>query len=295
MILIDSHAHLNFSAFKNDSEETAQRALKSGVWLINAGSQIDTSKRAVEFAQKFKEGVFAAVGLHPIHLKEQAVEEEETEVKTRAEIFDPEKYETLARDKKVVAIGEVGLDYFHSPENKELQRETLLEQLILAEKLEKPVIFHCRAERGSNPAQLGCRAERGSNPAERGGRDAHDDLLDILKKWELSGNKSLRGVIHSFSGRFSQAEEYLKMGFYLGFNGIITFARDYDKVVCSLPLERLILETDCPYLTPIPFRGKRNEPAYVKYVAEKVAELRGISFEEVAEITTKNAKELFKI
>ena len=268
-MLIDAHAHLNFNAFKNDSEETARRALDSGVWLINAGSQIDTSRRAVEFAQKFSEGVFAAVGLHPIHLKEQTVEEDETEVKTRVEVFDPAKYEALAREAKVAAIGEVGLDYFHSPKNKELQREVLLEQLILAEKLKKPVIFHCR--------------------------EAHQDLLDILRKWEMAGNKSLAGVIHSFSGRWSQAEEYLKKGFYLGFNGIITFARDYDKVVCQMSLDRLILETDCPYLTPIPFRGKRNEPAYVKYVAEKIAELRGISFEEVAEATTKNARELFGI
>ncbi|MFA4872293.1 MAG: TatD family hydrolase, partial [Patescibacteria group bacterium] len=138
-MLIDSHAHLNFNAFKNDREATAQRALESGVWLINVGSQIDTSRRAMEFAQKFKEGVFAAVGLHPIHLKEQKVKEgEEEEFETRVEVFDPAKYEALAYDRKVVAIGEIGLDYFHSPENKELQREVLLEQLILAEKLKKP-------------------------------------------------------------------------------------------------------------------------------------------------------------
>ncbi|MEK7160632.1 MAG: TatD family hydrolase, partial [Patescibacteria group bacterium] len=109
------------------------------------------------------------------------------------------------------------------------------------------------------------------------------------------GNKPLRGVIHSFSGRWSQAKQYLAMGFYLGFNGIITFARDYDKVVREVPLDKLLLETDCPYLTPEPWRGKRNEPSYVKYVAQKVAELRGISVEEVAEITTKNARKLFKI
>ncbi len=105
----------------------------------------------------------------------------------------------------------------------------------------------------------------------------------------------MKGVVHSFSGRWSQAQEYLEMGFYLGFNGIITFARDYDRVVKEMPLGRLLLETDCPYLTPIPFRGKRNEPAYVKYVAGKVAELREVSLDEVAEVTTRNARELFKI
>jgi len=139
----------------------------------------------------------------------------------------------------------------------------------LADTLKKPMMLHCR--------------------------DAHEDLLKILETWTFVGNKPLRGVVHSFSGRWSQAERYLKMGFYLGFNGLITFARDYDRVVREIPLAKLLLETDCPYLTPEPFRGKRNEPSYVKYVAQKVAQLRGISVEEVAEKTTKNARELFRL
>jgi TatD DNase family protein len=191
------------------------------------------------------------------------------EIKTREEKFDPERYRELCKDEKVVAIGEIGLDYYHNAENKNLQREALLEQLNLAESVNKPVILHCR--------------------------EAHNDLLEILKNWTKFGNKEIRGVVHSFSGRLPQAQEYLDMGFYLGFNGIITFARDYDRVVKEIPVDRLVVETDCPYLTPIPFRGKRNEPSYVKYVAEKVAEIRGISVEEVAETTTRNAKKLFGI
>jgi TatD DNase family protein len=273
-MLIDTHAHVNFVAYKDDGDEVIERALKENIWMINVGSEHDTSRRSVEYAKKYSKGVFAAVGLHPIHLKEQKIdasldEYEGVEFKASAERFDYKNYKSLAQNPKVVAIGEIGLDYYRNAENKLLQRETLLEQMALAQELGKAVIFHCR--------------------------EAHNDLLEILKNWNYMGNKPLRGVVHSFSGRWSQAELYLEAGFYLGFNGIITFARDYDKVIKQMPLERLILETDCPYLTPIPFRGKRNEPAYVKYVAEKVAELRGIGPEEVEETTTANAKRLFRI
>jgi len=273
-MLIDTHAHVNFVAYKDDGDEVTKRALAENIWMINVGSERDTSRRAVEYAKKYSEGVLAAVGLHPIHLKEQKVgaqidEYESVEFKTSAEKFDYKYYKSLAQDERVVAIGEIGLDYYHNEENKLLQRETLLEQMALAQELDKAVIFHCR--------------------------EAHNDLLAILKNWDLMGNQKLRGVIHSFSGRWSQAQQYLTMGFYLGFNGIITFARDYDKIIKQMPLERLLLETDCPYLTPEPFRGKRNEPSYVKYVAEKIALLRDITYHEVAEVTTANAKKLFKI
>ncbi|MDD2753201.1 MAG: TatD family hydrolase [Candidatus Portnoybacteria bacterium] len=273
-MLIDTHAHINFSAYKDDGDEVVRRALKENTWLINVGSERKTSQRAVEYAQKYGRGVFAAVGLHPGSLRAQEIEtkvddQETVNFKMEAEEFDYEHYKNLAQQDMVVAIGEIGLDYYRNIAKPELQKEVLLEQLGLAECLQKPVMLHCR--------------------------EAHDDLLKILKTWTMVGNKPLRGVIHSFSGRWNQAEQYLNMGFYLGFNGIITFARDYDRAVKEMPLERLLLETDCPYLTPEPFRGKRNEPSYVKYVAQKVAELRGISLEEVAEATTANAKKLFGI
>ena len=296
-MLIDTHAHVNFNAFAEDSEEVIRRALKEKIWMINIGSQLSTSKRAVEFAEEYSEGVYAAVGLHPVHLKEQIVHEEvdpleEFEFKTRPEVFDYEEYKKLAGHEKVVAIGEVGLDYFHLPEeNKEIERQkqkdNFIKHLELARDLNKPIMIHCR--------------------------EAHNDVIEILKEfikihpnpplspegrppagWQKEGG-ILRGVIHSFGGRWSQAEEYFKLGFLISFNGIVTFARDYDKVIKNAPLERIMIETDCPYLTPIPFRGKRNEPSFVKYVAEKIAEVKRISFEEVAQITTENAKKLFRI
>ncbi|HRY52847.1 MAG TPA: TatD family hydrolase [Candidatus Portnoybacteria bacterium] len=272
-MLIDTHAHINFRDFKDDGDEVAKRTLAEGVWMINVGAERKTSQRAIDYAKKYDSGVFAAVGLHPGHLAnveyDEEVKGEKIKFSSQAEAYDEKYYFSLAKQPEVVAIGEIGLDYYRNAARRELQKETLLEQLGLAEKLNKPVILHCR--------------------------EAHEDLLGILKTWTLVGNKPLRGVVHSFSGRWSQAEQYLAMGFYLGFNGLITFARDYDKVVCQMPLDKMLLETDCPYLTPLPFRGKRNEPSYVKYVAQKVAELRGISAEEVAEATTKNAKGLFRI
>ncbi len=276
-MLIDTHAHVNFVAYKNDADDVIKRALKNDVWLINVGSQIGTSQRAVEYARKYEQGVFASVALHPIHLKGRKIKvevdsSETVEFDTREEKFDYEKYRKLAKDSKVAAIGETGLDYYHldegrEEEQKKLQKESFLDHLRLAKELGKPLILHCR--------------------------EAHSEMLEMLKS-QTATNK-LGGAIHSFSGRWSQAQEYIEMGFYLGFNGIITFARDYDKVIRNTPLGRLVLETDCPYLTPVPFRGQRNEPLYVKYVAEKIAEIKGISFDEVAKATTENARRLFNI
>lgn len=284
-MLIDTHAHINFNAYKDDGDEVIKRALEQDIWMINVGSEKKTSRRAVEYAQKYEQGVFAAVGLHPGSLRAREIEEkidnkEIVKIKTEAQEFDYEYYKNLAQKAKVAAIGEIGLDYYRLfadkrgtdariDADKNLQKEVLLEQLGLAESLSKPVILHCR--------------------------EAHEDLLKILQTRTLVGNKPLRGVIHSFSGLWSQAEKYLAMGFHLGFNGIISFARDYDEVVREMPFDRLLIETDCPYLTPVPYRGKRNEPGYVKYVAEKIAELRNISAAEVAKITTQNARKLFSI
>jgi len=272
-MLIDTHAHINFNAYKDDGDEVVRRSLVEGTWIINVGSEKDTSHRAVEYSARHKAGVFAAVGLHPLQLSAQEIEEKENgeiiKFSAPAEEFNEEYYADLAGQDKVVAIGEIGLDYYRNGAARELQRDVLLKQLGLAIKLKKPILVHCR--------------------------EAHEDLQKIFKEWTSAGKSLPSGVLHSFSGTMVQAQEYLAMGFYLGFNGIITFARDYDRVVKEMPLEKLLLETDCPYLTPIPFRGKRNEPSYVKYVAQKVAELRGISVEEVAEATTRNARELFGI
>ncbi|MBI2038492.1 MAG: TatD family hydrolase [Candidatus Nealsonbacteria bacterium] len=254
-MLIDTHAHLNFKDFKDDADEIIQRSLSGDVWIINVGSQYNTSERAVELAEKYLAGVYAAIGLHPIHAQDE---------------FQYEKYKKLAlrslgEGGKVVAIGEIGLDYKSEyVSSKEEQKEVLLKQLDLAKELNLPVIIHCR--------------------------QAHADLIQALQQ---SNNLTIKGVIHCFTGTWQVAQKYLQLGFYLGFNGII-FKLDLDEVIKNAPLERILVETDCPYLTPAQEEG-RNEPLYVKYVAEKVAQLKNLTFENVAEATTQNAKNLFKI
>lgn len=296
-MLIDTHAHVNFAVFREDANKVVERALKENVWIINIGSQYETSKRAVEIAERYPEGVYAAVALHPIHLgPSKVIDEQEEEpllkFKTREEEFDKEKYRELAKNPKVVAIGETGLDYYYAEADKprtdisvrgkrgsetrinadkikKLQKEVFKKHLELAKELDKPVIFHCRK--------------------------AYNDLLEILKSKIYNPKSNLKGVLHCFMGKWSQAEQFLEMGFYLGFNGLITYCRDYDKVIKNIPLEKILVETDCPYLSPEPHRGERNEPLYVKFVAQKIAEIKGIDFEEVAKQTTKNARELFRI
>jgi len=272
-MFIDTHAHINFRDYKNDGDEVIKRALENDIWLINVGAEFGTSKRAVEYAQKYSKGVFAAVGLHPSHLQDQKIKEKDIEFECKAEEFDGEKYKELARNPKVVAIGEAGLDYYRIKKDdleiKEQQRELFKKQIELAIELKLPLIIHCR--------------------------NAHEDVLEILKAKSYKLKANLKGVIHSFSGNCKQARQYRETGFKIAFNGIITFARDYDKVILDTPLEDILLETDCPYLTPVPYRGERNEPLYVIEVAKKLAEVKGLSLEEVADETTKNAKEIFKI
>ncbi len=277
-MLIDTHAHLNFNAYKDDVNEVIKKTLGNNVWMINVGSQYSTSKRAVEIAEKYEKGVYAAIGLHPIHLSDgifkTKIDTEEIEFNTREEEFDYDVYKDLAESKKVVAIGEIGFDYWYRPKTKirleqfkNRQKEIFLKQLNLAQELNLPVIFHCRL--------------------------AHEELINILNTKYNIQNTGFKGVIHCFTGTWEEAKKYLEMGFCLGFNGII-FKLNLDEIIKKTPLERILIETDCPYLTPSPIEG-RNEPLYVKYVAEKIAKIKNSNFEEIAKITTKNAKELFKI
>ncbi len=256
-MLIDTHAHLNLEAFKGDAEEVIKRALQNGVQMINAGVDFETSKKAVELAEKFP-GVYAAVGFHPNDSKEE---------------FDYPVFKELALNSKVVAIGETGLDYYRIEKGdlsvKNRQKEIFKKQIELALELKKPLIIHCR--------------------------EAHGDLLEIIKSYFLNLKSGFNGVLHSFSGNLEQAEKYREMGFKIAFNGIITFSRDYDEVILKTPIEDILIETDCPFLTPIPYRGKRNEPLYVIEVAKRIAEIKGLSLEETGEQTTKNARELFGI
>ncbi len=279
-MLIDTHTHVNFNAFREDSEEVIKRALDNNVWLINVGSQFTTSERVVKIAENYSEGVYAAVGLHPIHLRDFVVDEEELRFVSRAEKFDYNKYKKLAQHPKVVAIGEVGLDYYHikdratqeisdqeEEEIKEEQKQVFQEQFKLAQELGLPVIIHCR--------------------------EAHEDLIKILKELKEEYPQA-RGVIHCFNEGPEIAQRYFDLGMMISFTGLVTFLSHFDWIK-DIPEDKFMVETDAPYLTPVPYRGKRNEPLYVKYIAQKIAEIREVSEEEIAALTTRNARRFFKI
>ncbi len=280
MKLIDIHTHTNFNSFRQDSSEVIQRALDNDTWLINVGSQFSTSARAVRIAEKYNEGVYSAIGLHPIHLFSANVDEEDMQFESRAEEFDYDKYKELAKNKKVVAIGEVGLDYFHLKNRikgkineeqieqiKEKQKEVFIAQFKLAQELNLPIIIHCR--------------------------EAHNDLMEIIKKLKIHYPHA-EGVIHCFDGDLKLAKKYFDLGFMISFTGLITFVKGYEWIK-DIPENKFMIETDAPYLTPPPYRGERNEPIYVKYIAQKIAEIRGVSMEEIEKITTKNVRKFFKI
>src|SRR4030043_2380640 len=274
-MLIDTHAHVNFAAFKDDADEVIKRSLKEGVFMINVGSQYSTSKRAVEMAEKYPEGIYAAVGLHPIHLVKRKVNPDDSELsendfETAGEVFDYQKYLELAKNQKVVAIGEMGLDYHHfEPEDnieelKNKQKETFLMGIKLANEVKKPMIIHCW--------------------------DAYEDILGILRYNDIKK----KGVIHSFIGGYKTARKFTELGYKIGLNGIVTYADDFNRLIKEVDIKNIVLETDCPYLAPVPHKGERNEPLYIRFVAEKAAKIKGISAGETAETTRKNAKELFK-
>ena len=274
--IIDSHSHLNFKAFDQDREEVIQRTRDSGIVCINVGTKFETSKKAVQMAEQH-EGMFAAIGLHPIHIKNDSVklrmDESEGGFTPSGEELDEKLYEELSKSKRVVAIGEIGLDYYYKPKTtaklesfKNLQKDIFIRQVAIAEKLHLPLIIHCRM--------------------------AHKDLIDSMQEY-----KTIQAVVHCFTGNLEEMEQYLALGYYIGFNGIITFDKTgrSENVVKNLPLEFMILETDAPYLAPEPYRGKRNEPSYTKYTAAKIAEWKGIDIGEVAARTTENARKLFRI
>ena len=256
-MLIDTHSHLIFSNYDKDRDKVMKKCLNNNLWMINVGTDYESSKKAIEISKRYSQGVFTSVGIHPENIGK--------------EIFDYKKYKKLSLYEKVVAIGEIGLDYWYSPKTKKKQvefkgkqRELLLKQLDLAKELDLPVIFHCRK--------------------------AHNDLLEILSAKQNTG---LKGVVHCFTGNWDQTKKYLNMGFYLGFTGII-FKFDLDEVIKKAPLDKILIETDCPFLSPLA-EIKRNEPLFVKYIAKKIAEIKNVPFEEIAKQTTYNAKKLFNI
>ncbi len=275
--LIDTHAHLNLAAFKKDREEIIERCLGEKIGVINVGTNYQTSVKAVDLAQQFSEGLWATVGLHPLHLEETEGDRWETEepegVSVPAEIFDPEKYLSLIQSSsRIVAIGEIGLDYGYLPSEeekaaavRERQKKVLETQFAFAEKVQRPVIIHCR--------------------------DAFPELIAFFQERK---EKNFSGVIHCFTGQWEEARFFLEQGFYLGLNGII-FKVDLDEVISKIPLERILAETDCPYLPPPQKKGERNNPLNLKFIVQKIADLREISWEKVAQATTENAQRLFSL
>lgn len=250
--MIDTHCHPQFPQYDKDREQIIKNTFENGVKMICVGTDLEMSQKAIKLATDY-ENIWASVGLHPND--------------NLGEEYDQEAYRELAAHEKVVAIGEVGLDYYRTaePDKIKVQQKRFEKQLELAENLSKPLILHCRD----------------------GARSSHNDMFALLK------NIKTKGVIHSFTSSWQNAKRYIDMGFYIGFNGIITFTKDYDETIENMPLEFLLLETDAPYLTPIPHRGKRNEPAFVKLVAQKIAGLRDVSYHEIEKATDENASNLF--
>lgn len=282
--LFDVHTHVQFHAFNDDADIVIQRSLAQGVWMVNVGTQKNTSEDAIKFAERYSEGVYATVGLHPIHTEKShhdpqelglpagalAKEGGERGFTSQGEEFDYEFYKKAALHSKVVAIGECGLDYYRlTSDTKAAQKKTFLQQIELAHEVKKPLMIHCR--------------------------NAFADIIRILKTQSHKLKAGYPGVIHFFSGTKDDAKELLGLGFSFSFGGVITFARNYDEAIRYIPLERILLETDAPYVAPMPHRGKRNEPAYVIEVAKKLALLKGVSPGEAERQTTQNALKIFKI
>jgi len=269
---IDTHAHLNFDVYNEDRHTLLEKLTAEQTWVVNVGTGQDTSKRAVEIAANTQEGVYATVGLHPVYVNKSHDKEE-------GEVFDRHFYENLLQSDKVLAIGECGLDFFHlndtplSEEEKEhyikKQRRAFGAQIELALEFDKPLMIHCR--------------------------DAYKETIQILLSYQLEHGQKLQGNFHFFAGTKAEATKILDMGFNVSFTGVITFAKDYEELVRHIPLDRMMSETDCPYVTPTPYRGERNEPVYVSEVVKKIAEIKGEDLEKVSKQLVKNAIDFYKI
>lgn len=254
-MLFDTHCHITDKSYKKDWDDMLQRAREAGMkYMMCPGTDIETSAQAVALSHQYKE-VYAAVGIHP-----------EDAASATPEGFEQIR-QWLKTEKKVVAIGEVGLDYYWPEPSHEIQQAVFIEQIKMALEFDIPLDIH--------------------------DREAHGDTMELLRKY----GKGTRGVFHCYSGSLEMAEELIKMGYYIGFTGTMVFPKStkLKRIAAELPIDRILIETDCPYLTPPPYRGKRNEPSYVQYVADEIARLRGMTTEEVRRITLENGKRIFGI
>ncbi len=289
MKYFDAHTHVNFAAYNDDREAVILRARDAGVGMNVVGTQRDTSAAAVALAEQY-DNVYATIGLHPVHTtksyhdvkelgpsyaKASEGKEGQEGFTSRGEIFDMAAYEALGASPRVIAVGECGLDYFRlEADTKEAQKKAFVEQIELANRLGKPLMLHIR----SAPHSLG---DTGN---------AYDDALDILK-----AHAKVKGDVHFFAGDWAVAKRFLDFGFTLSFTGVITFTHDYDEVIKNAPLDMLLSETDAPYVTPAPHRGKRNEPVHVEQVVRRIAEIKGERLERTQEQVLSNAERVFGI
>ncbi len=275
--LIDTHCHVDFPGYASDQEAVLSRMRERQIYGITVGTSLSGSERAVAFAEE-REGIWASVGLHPEHLSSSFHDPEEGEVE---HALDRVRLEQIARSSpKVVAIGETGIDLYRIDENRSRehaqrqQEESFIAHMDVAEAIGLPVVIHCREALGR--------------------------LAEMIEE-RLKAGHVFSGVVHSFTGTWEEAERLIGLGCFIALNGIATFppkktadpARSLDRTIAAIPLDRLLLETDAPFLAPVPYRGKRNEPAWVEEVAKYVADRRGITLDELAEITTGNAYRLF--
>jgi TatD DNase family protein len=269
MKYFDAHTHVNFVAYNDDRDEVIARAKEAGVAMNVVGTQADTSREAVALAEKY-DHIYATIGLHPIHTSKSYHDEKELgeggkEFTSRGEKFDASVYESMGKSDRVIAIGECGLDYFRVEEStKDLQIKAFIEHIELANTLKKPLMLHIR--------------------------NAYADALEVLK-----AHTNVLGDVHFFAGDWATAKKFLDLGFTLSFTGVVTFTHDYDEVIKNAPLDMLLSETDAPYVTPAPHRGKRNESAYVPYVVKAIAGIRGEDEEIVRTQLLANAARVFSI
>lgn len=254
----DIHSHLNFPQYDADREEVIQRLKDTNTYTIVVGTDLETSESAVDLADKHTE-IYACIGVHPVD--------------NPTRFFEREKFEKLITHPKVVAVGECGLDFFHSDKNdkgeRERQGKLFLEHIDFALAHDKPVMIHSR--------------------------DAYGDLLDVLEPLAREHGEKLRGDVHFFAGDVDTARRFFNIGFTVSFTGVITFARNYDEVIKFSPLDKIMSETDAPYVAPTPYRGKRNEPSYVSEVVKKIAEIKGEDTERVQRALIENTLNFFAI
>ncbi len=281
MKYIDTHAHLNLSAFNVDFDDVAKECAKLGVAVINVGTKESTSAKAVELAEAY-EHMYAIIGLHPIQTVPGRHDEEETgegakPFTSQGESFSKAFYDELAKSKKVVGVGECGFDYYHTTADSfAVQEANFIAQIQFANEHQLPLMIHTRGPKGGEESPTG--------------RSVYADVHDVLQQYaEVPFN------VHFYAGTIQEAEKFFELGGTVSFTGVITFAKVYEEVVRAMPLEKIHGETDCPYVAPVPHRGRRAEPWMVQEVYKKIAAIRGEDEEMVRQQLLDNAKKFYKL